>query len=143
MLTFTLIDYGSAAYKEAVRLREEILRKPLGKRFSPEDIASEKEHLHVAGMMGPDMVASCMLVKDGRRCKMRRVAVRADMQGKGVGSAMMQFCEQLAQEIGIEEIYCNARETAMAFYRKHCFIPEGDMFPEQGIPHIRMRKQLG
>lgn len=141
-LTFSLIDYGSAAYKDAVSLREEILRKPLGKRFTPEDIAGEKEHLHIAGYMGGKMVASCMLVLFDNRYKMQRVAVRAEVQGTGVGSAMMEFCEELARKKGIGEIFCHARQTAIPFYHKHQFIAEGEMFPEQGIPHVKMRKTL-
>ncbi len=141
-LHFILIPHGSGAYKEAVALREAILRKPLGKRFSPEELAAEKEHWHIGGYVKEELVASAMLVLQGERCKMQRVAVRADRQGQGIGSAMLAFCEQLAHERGIPEIYCHARETAIPFYLRHGYVPKGDAFEEQGIPHLKMHKML-
>jgi hypothetical protein len=42
-LSFKIINHGS--YEAAVKLREGILRKPLGLTFLPEELEAEKEHI--------------------------------------------------------------------------------------------------
>jgi len=52
MTVFRIIRHASPEYQKAVELRENILRKPLGLIFSPEDLQAEKDHLHIAGFQG-------------------------------------------------------------------------------------------
>lgn len=143
LLVFTLVPHGSDAYLELVALRQEILRTPLGLRFTPEELAAEKDYLHIAAMQGDILCATAMLVPKGTRYKMQRVAVREGLQGQGIGSSMMEYCEAVALERGVHTIYCHARETAVPFYLKLGYIPQGQPFDEQGIPHLKMSKTLG
>jgi predicted GNAT family N-acyltransferase len=139
---FRLIAHGSPAYREAVHLREEVLRKGLSLPFTAEELASEAEQLHVAGYREEMLCATCVLVPQGARFKMQRVAVIPHLQGKGIGSALLAFCENQVQKRGGASVYCHARDTAIAFYRKHGFTPIGEMFLEDTIPHLRMEKAL-
>lgn len=142
MLTFKIIDYDSKDYWDTIKLRDKILRIPLGLRFTPEDIVSEKDHLHIAGFDGHTQLASCMVVRRMNSHQIRRVAVDESLQGKGAGKAMMVFCEQLAKTANIHELMCHARQTAITFYERCGWQFEGDLFLEQGIPHIIMRKYI-
>ncbi|HEY2811291.1 MAG TPA: GNAT family N-acetyltransferase [Rhabdochlamydiaceae bacterium] len=141
-LYFKIVDYESDDYKKSVALREEILRKPLGSFFTQEELALEKEHIHVAGFLGQELCATAVLVLEGKQLKMQRVAIKAHLQGKGIGSALMCFCEDYAKKHGYASIYCHARETAIPFYLKHQYILEDESFDEDGIPHHKMRKSL-
>lgn len=139
---FKIIDYGSDDYKKAVALKEEILRKPLGLFFTKEELEMEKEHVHIAGFLGQEMCATAVLVPDGEKMKMQRVALKAPFQGKGIGSSLMRFCEEYAVKHGFKSIYCHARGTAVQFYQKNQYALEGEPFDEDGIPHRKMRKKL-
>jgi len=139
---FKIIDYESDDYKKAVDLREEILRKPLGLFFTKEELEMEKEHVHIAGFLGQEMCATAALVPDGKKMKMQRVALKVPFQGKGIGSSLMRFCEEYALKHGFKSIYCHARSTAVQFYQKNQYAPEGELFEQSGIPHIKMRKKL-
>jgi predicted GNAT family N-acyltransferase len=141
-ITFKIIAYGSSEYKEAVTLRENILRKPLGTIFTQEELAQEKDHIHVAGLLNDKIVATAVLVPEKNCYKMQRVAVDLTLQSTGIGSKLMQFCEQYACERGIKEIYCSARSTAIPFYLKNGYKLEGEPYDEDGIPHQKMRKNL-
>jgi hypothetical protein len=55
---FKLIAHGSEEWKIAVRLREEILRKPLGSFFTDEELEEEKKHLHIVGFLEDELVAT-------------------------------------------------------------------------------------
>ena len=41
-IAFKIIKHSSPEFKKAVKLREEILRKPLGLTFLPEELEAEK-----------------------------------------------------------------------------------------------------
>ena len=141
-ITFKIIGHGSHEYKKCASLREEILRKPLGLAFTCEELEKEKAHIHIGGYIEDELCATAMLVPQEQRVKMQRVAVRKDLQGKGIASAMMKFCEAYASEKGFKEIYCHARETAIPFYKKNQYLPEGEPFIETTIPHLKMRKLI-
>ena len=142
-VTFKIIDHGSPEYKKAVCLREDILRKPLGLAFTCEELEKEKAHVHIVGVSGNEVCATAVLVPQDDVLKMQRVAVREDLQGKGIASTMMTFCEDYALANGFKEIYCHARQTAVSFYKKNHYLPEGKPFLETTIPHLKMRKILG
>lgn len=141
--TFRIIPYGSAEYKNAVRLRDEVLRKPLGLSLSPEELQIERDYFHVVGCQAGKVVATALLIPEGTACKMRQVAVRDELRSTGIGSQMMRFCEGIAKEKGVKSLYCHARHTAVSFYLKNAYQVEGNPFEENTIPHVKMRKMLG
>lgn len=139
---FKIVEYGSNEYKKSVALREEILRKPLGKIFTQEELELEKEHVHIAGFLGQELCATAVLVREKNQLKMQRVAIKNHFQNKGIGSALIVFCEEYAKNQGYKGIYCHARGTAIPFYLKNGFSLEGEPFDEDGIPHHKMKKSL-
>jgi predicted GNAT family N-acyltransferase len=139
---FEIIQHGGHSYFAAVRLRDEILVNPAGVVTTPEDVAAERELVHVAGFLHGELIATCLLVPEGRAARMKRVAVASDVQDRGIGTQMLLFCEDHARESGAAELCAHARETAVRFYLKGGFATEGDYFNEAGIPHIVVRKAL-
>lgn len=142
-LQFRVVAHGSEEYRQVTALREAVLRKPFGLKFSPEELAEEKPHIHIAGYLDGRLVATAALVPDGNRVRMKRVAVVEELQGQGIGGALLAYCEDLARRQGLTEIFCHARDSAIAFYDKHGFTREGDYFEEVTILHLKMHKSLG
>lgn len=140
--TFKIITYKSPEWIAAVKLREKILREPLGTYFTEQELEAEKDHVQIAGFIDNEIIATAVLVPEGYVVKMQRVAVDASLQGNNIGSEMMDFCEQFANSINSKEIYCHARDTAVKFYIKNGYQGVGDYFDEDGIPHLEMRKML-
>lgn len=141
-VSFSIIEHGGADYLAAVRLRERILRAPLGLVFRPDELAAERDHLHIVGVRRGRVCACAVLVPEGQAMKMQRVAVAEDLQGQGIGGAMMRYCERVAAGHGAEKVYVHARDTAVPFYEKNLYVAEGEMFDEDGIPHLKMWKPL-
>lgn len=142
MTVFRIIPYASSEYEDAVRLREEILRKPLGLTFSQEERVAEKDHIHIAGFLEGCLVSTAVLVPEGNHYKLQRVVVVKSVQNSGIGSQMMNFCESYAKSKGISSLYCHARDTAVNFYLKNNYVPEGSYFDEVTLPHLKMRRIL-
>ena len=44
-MALKIIDHGSPEYQQMVKLREDVLRRPLGLGFTSEELESEKENM--------------------------------------------------------------------------------------------------
>lgn len=141
-IDFKIVDHGSEEWKKAVELREQILRKPMGLIFSPEELDEEKNHVQIVGLINNEIIATTVLVPERPKMKMQRVVVKDNLRNSALGSKMMSFCESYLMDEGYETVYCHARDSAVNFYLKNGYSGEGDYFDEDGIPHLKMRKNL-
>jgi predicted GNAT family N-acyltransferase len=141
-MTFKEIIHKSEDWITAVRLREKILREPLGSRFTEEELEEEKNHIQIAGFLDNELIAAAVLVPEGEQMKMQRVAVKENVRSRNIGSQMLEFCEKLAIDRNFKVMYCHARDSAVNFYYKNQYDKEGDYFDEDGIPHLKMKKIL-
>ena len=138
-----VVEYDSCRQKKSVELRYQVLREPLGLVYSPEQLAEEKDEIHIAALSGEEVVGVLLLKIAGAKVlKMRQVAVAAHLQQSGIGMLLVYFAEQYAVNNGFQLIELHARDTAMDFYLKQNYKTEGAVFLEVGIPHYKMKKVL-
>ncbi len=71
-----------------------------------------------------------------------RVAVRAELRGRGLGRAVTVALEHRASERGLPAVELHAQVTAEGFYAAGGYLPIGGRFMEAGIEHVAMRKEL-
>ncbi len=142
-LRFEIIPYGSELYNLTLRLRDEILRRPLGLTLQIHPSDMEHQSIHIAGFWGNELIA-CVVLKplSSTKLKLRQMAVASQYQGKGIGTALIKYAEQLAKNLAYNEIELHARLHVADFYAKLGYLPEGDVFEEVTIPHLAFRKQL-
>lgn len=137
------IDHGSKEYQQMVTLRFEIMRKPLGLSFSPEELAKEKNDILIGAFDEDEMTGCCILTDiSSGSVKLRQMAVLKNMQGKGIGETIIQFAENIARDKGYKTLTMHARDTAIGFYEKYGYKVEGAGFLEINIPHHIMKKKL-
>jgi predicted GNAT family N-acyltransferase len=142
-MALKIIDHGSAAYEQMVKLREDVLRKPLGLTFSKEELNKEKNNLLIAAFEDDQILACCMLVEENpQTVRLRQMAVVNDLQGKGIGKALINFAENLARDRGYKTITMHARKNSVGFYEKMGYKKNGQEFQEITIPHYEMEKRL-
>jgi N-acetylglutamate synthase-like GNAT family acetyltransferase len=138
-----MIDHGTKEYQQMVTLRNEILRKPLGLSFDKEELDKEKEDILMGAFEDEKLLGCCLLTRvDPTTVRLRQMAVPNNMQGKGVGRALMIFAENIARDLGYRKLCMHARKTAIGFYQKLGYSITGDEFVEVTIPHYIMEKAL-
>jgi ribosomal protein S18 acetylase RimI-like enzyme len=87
--------------------------------FTPEELEKEKDNLLMVAFEDDKMLGCCMLVEEGTdTVRLRQMAVLNDLQGKGIGRALMQFAENLARDRGYKTITMHARKGSVGFYEK-------------------------
>ena len=70
------------------------------------------------------------------------MAVQNNLQGKGIGAAMLNFAENVARDMGYKNVMMHARLTAIGFYKKLGYSITSNEFFELSIPHFIMEKRL-
>jgi predicted GNAT family N-acyltransferase len=142
-MALKIIDYGSPEYMQMVKLRDAILRKPLGLTFTQDDLEQEKDNMFIGAFEEDRMLGCCMLVEEQPDIvRLRQMAVLNDLQGKGIGRALMNFAENLARDRGYKIVRMHARNNVVGFYEKVGYKVKGDQFIEVTIPHFVMEKEL-
>ncbi|MBR4457314.1 MAG: GNAT family N-acetyltransferase [Solobacterium sp.] len=105
----------------------------------------DQEAVHV-WLQEDGKILACLRVMDrgaesedvsiGRVVSLHRnqgLGMRVLMEGLAVAETVFQA----------DSVYLEAQVQAVPFYEKAGFIPFGEVFIEDGIPHIRMRRQCG
>jgi predicted GNAT family N-acyltransferase len=142
-MALKIIDHGSKEYQQMVKLRDDILRRPLGITFDPNELEQEKKNLMIGAFEDGNILGCAMLVEESPDVvKLRQMAVLNALQGKGIGRALMQFAENLARDHGYRIITMHARKNAVGFYEKMGYKVKGAEFTEVSIPHYEMEKPL-
>jgi GNAT superfamily N-acetyltransferase len=74
----------------------------------------------------------------------RMMAVEPEMQGHGVGRALMEAALAQLRSRGVDSVWANARDSALGFYRSLGFEAAGEGFVHQetGLPHTIVVRDL-
>ncbi len=132
-MDIVLTRVGDRYYEETVRLRQRILRDPLGLVL---DTTGDHERTFFVAVEDGRVIGTVALA--GHR--LRAMAVEA--QARGVGRRLVERLEEEARARGVARIELHARETARGFYAKLGYVAEGETFIEVTIPHVKMWKTL-
>jgi len=142
-MALRMIDHGTKEYQQMVTLRNDILRKPLGLSLAKEELDREKDDILMGAFEDEKLLGCCLLTRvDPYTVRLRQMAVPNNMQGKGIGRALMIFAENIARDLGYRKLCMHARKTAIGFYQKLGYSIAGEEFTEVTIPHYIMEKAL-
>lgn len=143
VMALKIIDHGTPEYQKMIKLRDDILRKPLGLGFTSQELEEEKNNMLIGAFEEDTILGCCMLVEENPQIvRLRQMAVLNDLQGKGIGRALMNFAENIARDRGYKILSMHARKNAIGFYEKMGYKVAGNEFTEVTIPHYVMEKKL-
>ena len=140
-LRCALIAHGGADYERMLKLRHEILRKPIGLEISASELENEKRDLLLGCFVGERLAGCCVLTETApREMRLRQMAVSAESQRAGIGRNLMQFAETVSRSRGTRRLFMHARKAAAGFYEKLGYKYCGLEFIEVTLPHVEMEK---
>ena len=125
---------------EARRIRTDVFVDEQG--FHDEFDETDKSALHLVAFDGNEAVATARVFLDGRRCVIGRIAVIKRLRGTGIGSEIIKAAEREIIKSGNGCAYIHAQLRARGFYEKIGYTAFGEYEPDQGYPHIWMKKDL-
>lgn len=113
--------------------------KPLAYVQLPADEAG----LHYGALVGGEVraVISLFVEADGV-ARFRKFATDPAWQGRGLGTALLHHVVAVARAQGAHALWCDARQSTLAFYQRFGLAPEGGVFYKGDIPYVRLRCSL-
>jgi predicted GNAT family N-acyltransferase len=134
---------GSDLYRQSLRLREAVLRKPLGLTVTEEELADDAMRQHFCAISYGLVVGTVSLRPlDEATLQLKQMAVAEDRRREGVGARLLNHAEGWARGAGFLLMVLNARMGAEGFYARFGYQAHGEPFDENTIPHIGMTKRL-
>jgi predicted GNAT family N-acyltransferase len=131
-------------YAQELRLREAVLRTPLGIPLSRRDTANDTERLHIGAFDREKLVGLVLLwPREGQEIQILQMAVAEGYRGQGVGTKLMAVAESRCWSLDAQRITLNARAPVVGFYEKRGFRRCSDEFSSVGIPHVQMELRRG
>ena len=136
--------FGSHLYRQALALREAILRAPLGLTHTEDELSDDAMRQHFCSVALGAVVGTVSLRPlDEATVQLKQMAVAETRQRGGVGTLLLRYAEAWAAEGGYRLMVIHARAGAEEFYARLDYAHEGDAFEETTLPHVRMTKRLG
>ena len=102
----------------------------------------DDEAIHLIAFDDAYPVGTARLLLQNGVGKIGRVAVVSDMQGRGLGKAIMQAAIGELRREGVTTAKLAAQTHALGFYEALGFVAEGPEFLDAGILHRNMTRPL-
>ncbi|MCF7823163.1 MAG: GNAT family N-acetyltransferase [Candidatus Marinimicrobia bacterium] len=146
-MQYRLIDHGTDAYEQSLRLRHDLLRVPLGMDLydgSYDDLSQEHRYYHFGAFDEEGkLVASILGIPNSpSEVRLKQMVVSKVQQKKGIGKRLFLAFEAYLLNLGFKVFILHARKAAYGFYLNMGYEIIGDEFEEVGIPHYKMSKKF-
>ncbi len=129
--------------QEAIDIRTEIFVVEQGFQVEFDEIDDVAKHLVVFTDEGRP-VATCRFFAGELPGQyiLGRVCVRKECRGMDLGTAMLIRTEEEVRRLGGKRIDLHAQVRAGRFYEAQGYKAYGEEVPEDGVPHVWMKKEL-
>ena len=105
-------------------------------------IPGDESAIHLALYEDDALVSVISLFEEKGELQFRKFATVVAHQGKGYGSQLLQHVIRYARQQGIKRVWCNARVSALAFYKRLGFVDTEQRFVKHGIDYVVMELLL-
>jgi predicted GNAT family N-acyltransferase len=134
---------SAAEIEAAQELRVRVFCGEQGVARAAELDGLDEEALHIVALDAGSVVATCRLRFATRECKLERMAVDRGHRGTGTGMRLLEVAGDHARDGGAEEIVLHSQTRVRRFYERGGYaVLSEEIFIEEGIEHVRMRKAL-
>ena len=104
----------------------------------------DQNSLHVCIHDQDTLVACARIVPANEKypdISIGRVIVAQSHRKQQLGHVLMQYAIAVIEEhFGAQKIVLSAQAHLQDFYKKHNFVPQGEIYLEDGIPHMHMER---
>lgn len=135
-----MIEIRSITSEQTLAIRHQVLWPdyPLDFCRVPED----EQGLHLGGYIDQQLVIVASLFLSDNKMRLRKFACLPEHQSRGYGGAMLTHMRQLAKQHAAQQLWFDARESAIAFYQRHGFKVISERFFKEDVPYVKMGSAL-
>ena len=127
--------------EEAINIRTKVFVEEQGFKEEFDTIDKIAEHLILFADDNP--IGTCRYYKKDDSYYFGRLAILKEYRNKNYGSLLLKEAINNLKKENAHKVILNSQLSAKDFYIKHDFLQEGEVFYEEGCPHIKMYLKLG
>lgn len=86
-----------------------------------------------------ELTAVVSLFANGNTAQFRKMAVLPSDQGKGFGKQLLLYVVDYCKTQEISTLWCNARTSALDFYKKIGFVAIGEPYLQNQLEYVKMQ----
>ena len=140
MFNEIFMDIRIIKWNEALHIRHKVLWPNKSLSFCKVD--GDETATHYGVYLNDKLVSVASIYIEGRVARLRKFATLADFQGRGIGSQLIAQIVSELKKVGIESFWCDARKTAVGFYKKFGMEIQGNEFIKSDISYFKMEVSL-
>jgi ribosomal protein S18 acetylase RimI-like enzyme len=105
-------------------------------------VEGDIDGLHFGGFINDALVCVASIYVDVNRARLRKFAIDACYQNQGLGSKMLSHIVQSLKNSEVEFLWCDARESALAFYQRFNMCKASERFYKADVAYFKMEVAL-
>jgi predicted GNAT family N-acyltransferase len=131
------LDAGYALRRDVFETEQNIPR-PLDR--DPYDYSAD--HVVAFDESGRCVGTGRIVRMDARTAQVGRMAVAKEKRKSGIGALVLDALERMAAMRGVTDLVVASQLPAESFYKNRGFVRQGEVFLDQGVPHVLMKKTI-
>ena len=143
-MKYRFINQNNSLYQQAVDLRISAFFKGMINAKELINDTFENRSLQLVCVVNDKVIGTGRLTIENEDLIVSQMAIDIKFQGQGVGKEILNILIDKSKEFNASKIILSARETAIEFYEKYGFVPNGKLFPsvKTGVIHQKMNRVL-
>jgi len=105
-------------------------------------VPEDESGIHFGLYFESTLASVISLFTDGQDIRFRKFATLPGLQGKGLGSRLLQHAIAYAQVQGYTRMWCDARTDALGFYERFGFRRFSEPFFKEHIEYYKIERKL-
>lgn len=128
--------------EDAIKIRNEVFVTEQGFNEEFDDVDNFSKHLVMYEKEQP--VSTCRIYFNNNKNSyiLGRVAVLKEWRGKDIGAKMLNAAEDNINRNGGKTVMLSGQIRVVPFYEKQGYKKQGEIYLDEGCPHIWMKKCL-
>lgn len=116
--------------KQAWPIRHKVMYPE--KEFDGIKLPNDSKGQHFGLFEYDQLISVVSFFSEGEMAQFRKFATLEEKQKGGYGSKLLEFLIDYSKSAGIKKLWCNARKSALGFYKKFGFTETGQEFNDDG-----------
>lgn len=134
------MEIKSIHWKETIPLRHKVLWPNEPPDFCKVD--GDEEGLHFGAFINNELICVASIYLKAEKARLRKFATDVRFQNQGIGSKMLDFVIRDLKNNQTKVFWCDARESALGFYKRFEMYKCSDRFYKAGVAYFKMEVPL-
>jgi ribosomal protein S18 acetylase RimI-like enzyme len=134
------MEIRSIPWEQTIPLRQSVLWPSKSPEYCHVD--GDIEGLHFGAYNNGILVCVASVYLTQNKAQLRKFATNPHYQHQGIGSKMLAFIIQSLKGLQVQYLWCDARESAIEFYKRFGMQTFSERFYKADVPFFKMEVVL-